>query len=254
MKTLAQSLIMVTTALALLSAGLLLLAPLAKDRASVIIESEESKNPKLESVFNEVRWIPGKDRDIWMMNQSHYGRELPRDQWERLAIVIDKTKTPPRAHFYQLKPGPLEWSEDLTRQQTAYRASCFLCHNNGPRAIRPLDRSTLAALTWKERLKITWWNLQMKSYGRIRYDLAHDEDDLHREVPFRFRGSAEDRELKVAVCMNCHKEDGLFARGALHFQQRGTIEHMVTSGAMPPLGFHLSKEESLQLQDFLHGF
>lgn len=252
MKTLAQFAIGLTMALALLSAGLWLWVHTSN--ASIVIESEESKNPQLESVFNEIRWIPGADRDVWMMNQSHFGRKPALDKWDRIAIVINKTKSPKIARFYQFKPGPLEWSEDLLKQQIPYRASCFLCHNNGPRVIRPLSESALAPLTLQEKVKTAWWNLRIKTYGRIHYDPAQDEADLHREVPFRFRGSPHEDELKVRACVNCHKEDGLFARGTLQRQQRGTIEHMVAVGHMPPPGFTLSKKEYGDLQDFLHGF
>lgn len=252
MKTLAQLTIAVTMAFALLSAGLWLWVQTSD--AGIVIESEESKNPQFESVFNEIRWFPSADRDVWMMNQSHFGRKPAPDKWDRIAIVIDKTRSPKVARFYQFKPGPLEWSEDLLKQQIPYRASCFLCHNNGPRVIRPMPESALAPLPLREKIRTAWRNLRIKTYGRILYDVAQDEADLHREVPFRFHGSPHEDELKVGVCVNCHKEDGLFARGPLQRQQRGTIQHMVEAGHMPPPGFALSKKERGELEDFLHGF
>lgn len=224
------------------------------NNSNIVIESEESKNQELKSVFNEIKWIPGKDQDVWMMNQSHQGRNPGAESWERLAIVIDKTSTPKTARYYQLKPGPLEWSEDLLQQRTAYRVSCFICHNNGPRAIRPLSQSSLAPLSWKNKFQLAWWNLRIKTYGRIVADKAHDEEDPFLEVHFRYHGSPHNDSLKVPVCQKCHKDEGLFARGALKRQQIGTIQQLVNAGYMPPPGFSMSAEERQQLQDFVRGF
>lgn len=233
--------------------GLFLLLCLT-DSQSVFIESAESKNQELKSVFNEIRWIPGIKQDVWMMNQSHLGRHPQTSQWERLAIVIDKTQSPPVAKYYQLAPGPLVWEESLLQKQTPYRASCFICHNNGPRALRPVSESQEASLSFRDHAKIQFWNLRIKTYGRIHYDPAHDEMDKSLEVPFSFHTSEDQDELKVETCVVCHKEQGLFARGALVRQQTGTIKSMVARGEMPPPGFRLSEREKRELQNFLKGF
>jgi hypothetical protein len=224
------------------------------DYQSVFIESAESKNKEMKSVFNEIRWIPGIKQDVWMMNQSHFGRHPEAIQWERLAIVIDKTKTPAVAKYYQLAAGPLVWEENLLQKQTPYRASCFICHNNGPRALRPKSESQEASLSFLDRAKIQFWNLRIKTYGRIHYDPEHDEKDKTLAVPFSFHTPEDQDELKVKTCVTCHQERGLFARGALRRQQTGTIKSMVARGEMPPPGFHLSKPEEQQLQNFLMGF
>ena len=227
---------------------------LMTDSKSVIIESAESKNPELKSVFNEIRWIPGFKRDIWMMNQSHFGRHPQTSQWERLAIVIDKTQNPPVAKYYQIGPGPLVWEESLLNKQVPYRASCFICHNNGPRALRPVNDSQEASLSFRDRAKIQLWNLRIKTYGRIHYDREHDEKDKTLTVPFSFHTPEDQDELKVSTCVTCHKEGGLFARGALVRQQTCTIKSMVARGEMPPPGFHLSDREKQELDSFLMGF
>jgi hypothetical protein len=227
---------------------------LATDSQSVHIESAESKNLELKSVFNEIRWIPGVKRDIWMMNQSHFGRHPQTSHWERLAIVIDKTKSPPVAKYYQFEAGPLIWEDSLLAKQVPYRASCFICHNNGPRALRPMSESQEASLNFRDRAKILLWNARIKTYGRIHYDLEHDEKDKTLAVPFSFHTSADQDELKVKTCVICHKEQGFLGRGALVRQQTGTIKSMVVRGEMPPPGFRLSEAENKELQDFLKGF
>jgi hypothetical protein len=128
--------------------------------ATILIESEESKTKELTSVFNQIKWTTTPKRDIWMMNQSHYGTHASNARWERLAIVVDKTKSPPTARFYQLDPGPLVWSDDLPNHRSPFRVSCFNCHSNGPRAIRPLQGSVDADLSWMECQATTTFTLQ----------------------------------------------------------------------------------------------
>lgn len=230
------------------------LVSVVSDKSSVFIESEESKNKYMKSVFNEIRFIPGENQDVWMMNQSHHGRHPEQKQWDRLAIVVDKTTTPKTARYYQLKPGPLEWEENLKTQREPYRVSCFLCHNNGPRALRPVAESTLASLNWKQKVQIAAWNFRMKTYGRIQVHSEHDSEDLNQRPALRFHFPQANQELKVKPCMMCHKEEGFLARGTLVHQQRGTIKSLVDRGEMPPPGFSLSPKEKKELEDFMMGF
>lgn len=219
----------------------------------VFIESAESKNERFESVFNKIKFIQRTDRDIWMMNQSHYGRNASTGQWERLAIVVDKSKAPYQASFYQMTSGELEWSDALLEKRTPYRANCFTCHNNGPRAIRP-EASSYKKLSMSEKMILLLWNLKIKTYGRIHYNPIHDEEDKVNKVVFRKRGIEHNDVLKVKTCMKCHTDSGLFSRGSLVRQQRGTIEYLVENGQMPPKGFLLNQKEQAELRDFVRGF
>jgi hypothetical protein len=189
-----------------------------------------------------------------MMNQSHFGHQPSSEKWERLAIVIDKTTTPKTARFYQFKPGPLEWREDLLQQRVAYRASCFTCHNNGPRALRPVSEGSRTPLSWSEKVKVSLWNLRIKTYGRIKYDERHDVEDKDLAVKFRFEGNPHNDPLLVPVCVKCHNEDSWWARGTLRRQQVSTIRHLVETGQMPPPGFSLTGPDQRKLTDFMHGF
>ncbi|HEY1078950.1 MAG TPA: hypothetical protein VGE46_02600 [Bdellovibrio sp.] len=241
----------------LFTVGFLLIAgtliSVVADKSSVFIESEESKNKDMQSVFNEIRFIPGDKQDVWMMNQSHHGPHPAEKQWDRLAIVVDKTTTPKTARYFQLKPGPLAWEENLKTHREPYRVSCFLCHNNGPRALRPVADSTLASLGWKQKVQIAAWNFRMKIYGRIQVHPEHDSEDLTQKPPLRFRFPQAEAELQVKTCAICHRETGFLARGALQFQQEGTIKSLVARGEMPPPGFSLSAKEEKELEKFLMG-
>ena len=123
-------------------------------KSPVLFQSLESKTVTGEAVYNKIKWFSDSDKDIWMMSQSHNGPQFPEEKWDRLAIIVDKKyKT---AQFLQLKPGPLQWTEDLVSQQVPYRVSCFMCHANGPRAIRPTGSSLFA------EAKILLWNFKIK--------------------------------------------------------------------------------------------
>lgn len=218
------------------------------DQQEILIQSLESKTNQNLPVFNKIKFIKAGPQDIWMMNQSHEGLNDDSSKWERLAIIVENKKV----SFYQFKSGPLVWNEDLLKQQVSYRASCFMCHNNGPRAIRP-DTPNLK-LSLYDRTKIFFWNVKIKSYGRLTENPDMQKGDQQREVPFKHRQSFENETLSVKTCLLCHKNEGFLARGRLSRQQAGTINFLVENNLMPPPGFSLSDEEKTQIQDFTLGF
>lgn len=230
--------------------GLLVVA--IDDSQEVFIESKESKTTTGGPVFNKIKWFQFKDKDVWMMNQSHHGSLVGEKSWDRLAIVVDKTQSPKIARFYQFERGPLEWREGLNEKP--FKVSCFMCHNNGPRVIRPNYDSPFDPTGLKDKLKISYWNLRIKLYGRVLASPAHDDRDQSQLPPFRFRSSYENEPLQVATCIKCHKESGFLVRGLLRRQRVPTIKFMLESGLMPPFGFHLSSKEKQELEMFLEGF
>ena len=167
------------------------------------------------------------------MRQSHDGAGLPPDQWDDLKIIVDKTTTPYTVSYHQLKDG----------EEIEYKAACFGCHNNGPRAIRPKDFSKLEAL---DQLKIITMNLRIKTYGRIKLK----PDWQIRRVPIAFNMRDDWDELNVKTCVKCHSETGFLARGKLKKQQAPMIDHLVKTGAMPPWPYQLSAKEEKQLKAF----
>ncbi len=229
-----------------------LLVFVVSEDQEVLIESQESKTTLGGPVFNKIKSFQFGDKDVWMMNQSHHGSNAGEAAWDRLAIVVDRTQSPKIARFYQFEPGPLQWSEDL--KEKPFKVSCFICHNNGPRVIRPNYDSPYDPTSIKDRLKISFWNLRIKLYGRVVASPHHDERDKSQLPPFRFRSSYENELLQVATCIKCHKESGFLARGPLSRQQGPTIKFMMETGQMPPLGFRMSAQEKQELELFLEGF
>ncbi|MCB9072883.1 MAG: cytochrome c [Bdellovibrionaceae bacterium] len=218
----------------------------------LFIESRESKTLTGQPVFNKIKWFRFKDKDVWMMNQSHHGANAADSSWDRLAIVVDKTTSPKVARFYQLAPGELRWTNNIPEQ--SMRVSCFLCHNNGPRALRPNWSSSTVSLSMADRIQVALWNTRMKFYGRIVLSPEHDMRDKQQIPPVRFRSLYENEHLMIKTCVMCHKDKGFFARGFLSRQQARTIQFMTESGEMPPVGFRLSDDEKQQLHRFLKGF
>lgn len=235
-----------------LIATVLLVVIYCDDDQEILFESQESKTETMAPVYNKIRSFSFKDKDVWMMNQSHNGPHINNNQWDRLAIVVDKTKKPYQASFYQLESGPLTWQENL--KKIPYKVSCFMCHSNGPRVIRANLDSPLFSSSAKDRLTTFWWNLKIKSYGRVVLAQTADSDNPSEKIPLRWSGSFDNQNLQIATCLKCHKETGFFARGTLLRQQIPTIKFMLERGYMPPMGFSLPPQEKQALDRFIRGF
>ena len=148
-----------------LIAGLvLLMTGLALDRTPIVFESAESEsfgNP----VFNRVTWETRGGKDVWVMQQSHEGLNKEFQSWERVSIAVDLSKKV--AVFRQHVSGEIDPQKTLHAKKQNYRSACYLCHSNGPRAIRPKWDSTFVQLNSWDTLRVTAWNLRMKLYGSI---------------------------------------------------------------------------------------
>lgn len=197
----------------------------------VLIESAESRTLDGGPVFNEIKWSLENGKEIWTMRQSHGGKDLPKEKWDRLSIVMEK-----KASFLQINEKG---------ERIEYRASCFMCHPNGPRAIRPVEGS----LSLSENLKVKLLNLRIKLYGRVHPETLPQIG----KTPFRHEGNLSNTPLTLSRCTSCHKDEGFFARGSLTRQNSITIAYMVEKEHMPPLG-GLTSEERNYLENFMNGF
>jgi|GEM_PF-3470106 len=216
---------------------------------AISFESLESKTNDSSKIYNSIKWFNNGDKDIWMMNQSHFGPNIKGKKLDRLAIVIDKTKSPKVASFYQLEPGPLEWSNGI--KVKPYKVSCFVCHANGLRVIRANINSKDKPLSLEQQLKLKMWNMKIKSYGVV----VPSKKDLNSYrthfPPFKWQQPKLNKKLNVKTCNYCHKENGLFARGVLTKQNAPTIKFLYDNGQMPPFGIKLSKNEKIELEKFI---
>jgi hypothetical protein len=226
-------------------------AGLGADRSPILLQSQESRTRQNGPVFNRIAWTPGWDRDVWVMQQSHVGLSPAYSSWDRLAIVVDKMQTPKVARFYQLEPGASGWNENA--KPAPLRATCFQCHSNGPRAIRPEPGASAVTIGIADRARLLLWNARIKTYGRIAMDSAQIAERASEKTPLRYPGAFENEKLAVATCIRCHSENS-WIRGPLTRQNFMSIGFMVGKGLMPPPGFTLSEGEKKALTRFIQGF
>lgn len=222
-----------------------------KDR-TVIFESLESKTIDENPVYNKIAFFSFKEKDVWMMNQSHFGLQTDKSKWDRLAIVVDKNKSPKEVEFMQLSPGELIWNDNLMGQKINFKVSCFMCHSNGPRAIRPNYKGLNLSIIDKTKLFI--WNLRIKSYGVIKESESQKAQDLNHIIPFRYRSFADNFELNVKSCNNCHNgEDKWGNRSKLTRQNNISIKFMIENKLMPPFGFSATDNDLKEIKKFISG-
>jgi mono/diheme cytochrome c family protein len=208
----------------------------------VLIESRESKTASGHPVYNKISYVSGEYEDVWTMRQSHQGLSMPADKWDEIRITVDKSQRPYLARFQQIQDG----------QEVEFKASCFTCHANGPRSIRPNYDSKDVNVDLIDRAKVVLMNLRMKAYGRV--EVALENYKLRgefREQPFKFFGKADMAPVQIKTCTLCHNSNGVLGRSVLQRQHAGTIRHLVGTGQMPPWPFTLSEAEKKELEDFL---
>lgn len=234
------------------SGGAIIMLLLIFDDGPVFIQSLESKTLDNSPVYNKISFQSSGQKDIWMMNQSHHGSKTAKDKWDRLAIVVDKNKNPVEATFLQLPPGDLVWDDNLMKQKMNFKVSCFMCHSNGPRAIRPNYNEFDIPLLSKAKVFI--WNLRIKSYGLIKENPKQFAIDEKLAVPFRHRLPVDNIELNVKSCTKCHSgENTWLYRNKLTRQNNISIKFMIENKIMPPPGFSISENDVKELNKFIRG-
>jgi hypothetical protein len=200
----------------------------------VFFESLESKTEKQEPIYNKISLIQEENRDIWKMKQSHHGPEAK--EWDTIQIIVDKSSKPYKASYHQLN----EKGEEIE-----YRTSCFRCHSGGPRYIRPKSK-----LSFKEKLQVQKWNWLIKSYGDV--ETIQAKETFVRQVPLKEKEQEHQYSLNSKACLSCHYKGG--PRAPLSIAQRGTIKHLVKTGAMPPWPYKLTAKEKAEVKQFIYQF
>ncbi len=212
----------------------------------IVFRSFESATETGDPVLNRVRLITGWRQDIWLMQQSHVGFSLGFEKWDRLAIIVDKSVRPHQAQFYQFAPGELKLPSRIESgtESAPFKARCFACHSNGPRAIRMNLASLDAKVGWMDRAKVALWNLKIKLYGRVESVPGYQTEG---GVPFRSRLVFLNHSMQLKSCVSCHSEEGI--RKPLKFEHVGTAHFLVKAGFMPPFPFRVSPEDMAFLEE-----
>lgn len=202
-------------------------------QSSITIVSEESKTPSGAEVINTIELKQSKKLDIWTMKQSHGSSNFKQGIHDDLKIIVNKSHSPYSVTYHQMRKGVQDFS-----------VQCTLCHSNGPRMIRANQRSN-DSLSLGNKIKLIYWNLIIKSYGRIK--------TIDSNNNLTFKGNAKDF-LNIKTCNTCHNQNGTFlSRNRL---QRGNflaIKHLTDNKKMPPWPYSLSKKEKYELERFLKG-
>lgn len=221
-------------ALIFLVAGPMLVSGLLPSESPVLFRSLESETETGGPVHNRVRFEAGWNKDVWKMSQTHSG--LGNKAWDELAIVVDKSKRPFQAKFFQLEPGSS--GDPEVSKPAPLKARCFACHANGPRAILPNGLATEAPISGFDRVKIFAWNLRIKTYGRVDSRAGAEPPG---GAPFKSRLPILSRPLELKSCTGCHSADGI--RNPLRLEHVGTANFMAAQGHMPPFPFQARKED-----------
>ena len=129
------------------------------DSDPLLIESMESKTTEGGAVYNKIQYRPDDTKDIWLMEQSHLGLKAKKHVWDKIAIVVDKSQKPYKAKFFQYENSDQEISTNL--KPIDYKVSCFFCHSNGLRAIRPNGLSKTVKLSLWDQARVLVWNTKI---------------------------------------------------------------------------------------------
>ncbi len=238
-----------------------------KSEGQILFQSEESSTDEIGPIFNRIYFSSTKTNDLWLMQQQLHSQsdiEKPIDfnfsGWDRLAIVIDKTKKPNEANFFQLPPGPIDNSEKNrileeiesgTLKTLPYKVSCGVCHSSGPRSIRPTPNGkSLIPLGFKDWIKIQYWNYKIENYRNIKVTLKKVKNESHIKIPFRYGGLFANEVLKVRSCTKCHngKQND---RAVLTRQNFPSIQFMLEKNYMPPFGYPISENDRKEIEEFV---
>lgn len=203
----------------------LLLSPV---EGSILFKSYESKTKDNKEVWNKITLISTNDKDIWKMKQSHHG--ISSKVWDDIEIIVTKKSYPYRAQYKQLKDGKI----------IDYKASCFRCHPNGPRLIRPHLNTQLSI---KEKILLTKMNSLIKSYGYVK-----TEDVFKSKVPLIKSRINKSKHLKIKSCYKCH--NGI-ERGFITKENTETAKFLLLNKQMPPWPYTIGKAEVNLLNEFL---
>lgn len=195
----------------------------------IFIESLESRSIDGKPVINAINYSSKDGIETWTMKQNHHdGKE-----WDDLKIIVNTNYEPATAEYFQYKNGV----------EQEFRVSCFTCHANGPRLIRPNFKSREAKLSLYERGVISYWNLKIKHSGNIETPQDVTLLDQFRKVPLKYEGRFDNKVIELESCNLCHGENSLMGRSAIEAQHQGTAKYLIESGEMPPLFFKISPED-----------
>ena len=79
------------------------------------------------------------------------------------------------------------------------------------------------------------------------------KDPIKRIIPLVWKEPYFNEELNIQTCLECHKDQGLFARGKLKRTHFMSIKFLVENKKMPPWPYKLNPSEQKEMTKFLKG-
>jgi hypothetical protein len=204
----------------------------------LVFESLESKTFEQKIVFNRIEFKSMKNKDIWLMKQSHHG--LKSNDWDDIKIIVHKETKPFKASYHQLK----------NNKEIDYKVSCLRCHSSGPRLIRPNLKSKKVMLSTRDKIKLLKWNLLIKSYGDVK---VLENNSVQRKIKLSYTGiKGMNLKLKAKSCSKCHYSGG--SRAPITKANKLTMKFLLKHKQMPPWPYEISKADQKEIKKFIYGF
>lgn len=215
---------------------------------SVEFTSEESKTNESDRIHNRVRFIPGKNFNLWHMEQRRATDASQGKPYNQLLIAVE-TKENPEAFYLEFGTTP-SFSSRVPLPKP-FTAACFSCHASGPRVIR-YEKLNGHPFPNEEGVKlIDVWNQEIASLKRVKTYFPSQR--ANSPVPPIHRTEALMQEkFRHRACTECHNSDaGL--RAPLMRQHRYSILALLEKGHMPQDAAMLPKKEIKCIEAWLKG-
>lgn len=186
-----------------------------RDNPRVDMTSKESSiNFFEEPTLNSIEWLANADFDVWLLRQKIF----QENDFRSYALVYDKRKAPPTAYYLEVKQDGYKWRG----------GTCYECHVNGPRLIRPLKPELVGNQRTLEEV-----NAYLATLPVVETHFPANEP----------RDNGAER-LRFPKCDQCHND---VERGAIYSTHADASALIVASGEMP-IRDRLSSEESYELR------
>lgn len=189
-----------------------------QDRPRIEMASKESSLSFFkEPVLNSIQLLSNKSFDIWILRQKTFAES----DFRTYALVHEKRKFPNEAYYIQIKDDGYYWRG----------GTCYECHVNGPRLIRPLRDDLVSD------------DSIMRSINQYILSLPVIETHFPENEP----RNASSR-LRLEKCDRCHND---VDRAAIYQVHAATTEMLVAAHEMP-LGVELDFQEQEYLRNWEH--
>ncbi len=178
---------------------------------------ETSVNLFKQPTFNSIQLLTNKDFDIWILRQKKFKEQ----DFRTYTLVQDKRIYPNKAYYLRIASDGFIWRG----------GSCYECHANGPRKIRPLRPELVSNAEFVKEIN----------------DYISTLPIIETNFPEREPQNTKSERLHFEKCDECHND---VDRGAL-YSVHADASRLIVSGGDMPIGTKLTSEESYELNKWI---